>query len=227
MIFKKNLKFFVLYIFSMFFLIKNSSASSIDYSYKKLPVNSTQTNQTPPQDQKSHQRKFALGLGVTQNAKISGIEEPHRLTSLEVVIYSYYHLKNLWAIRPGLRLGMTPDQDSREHNAYSVFISESDFKSTAEVSFLFRKYFIIPVITIGGGAIFRTTTLKSNSRYISTENSSINGTSTLPFIQSQISILVPIQEEKIEFGPFARYNHIFSDSRLDWYYGIEGSIRIF
>ena len=169
-------------------------------------------------------RKYAIGAAYSFGNKKNGTDDSYKQSSGEVFGYLYPDLLSLnqeFIIRPGIRLGFTPEQEPK--SAAAVSISEKDFKSTLEATLIWKNPPLFPALTVGGGMIYRTTTLTAQAPVVST-GSAIGGSSLLPFVQSQFSLILPIQEGKFELAPFTRYTHIFSDSRTGISYGLEGSI---
>jgi hypothetical protein len=171
-----------------------------------------------------YNRTYAIGVAAGLNKKSTGTEKAYNQTSGEVVGYSYSEINENFVVRPGIRLGYTPGQEPA--GAESISISENDFKSAAEVALLWRKLPVIPSLSMGAGMIYRSVSVSTRSPVVSNQ-SSIGGSSILPTVHGQLSVIVPIRQGKLEFAPFARYTHVFSDSRIGWFFGLESSIALF
>ena len=171
-----------------------------------------------------YHRTVAVGAGYTYSKKANGTEKSYNQYSPEVFAYYYYRLPNQLLLRPGLRFGHT--EGNEPDGASTVSISESDLRSCAELTLLWGRNSVLPAFTLGGGALFRKTTLTAQTPVVSSA-SSITGSDTLPFIQGQASVIFQLFQGRLEVAPFARYTHILSDTRLGWYFGLESSISLF
>ncbi len=173
-----------------------------------------------------YNRNFAVGGAYTINKKAQGTDDSYYQHSGEVFGYSYYQLDSQFIIRPGIRFGYTPSQEPSSNRAGSITITESDFKPSGEISLVWSKYKILPALTLGGGAVFRSTRL-INQPHVNSTQSSISDSSALTFVQGQLSVIIPIPRVPLEAAPFVRYTHIFSDWRVGWYLGLEASVAVF
>ena len=178
-------------------------------------------------DESVYGRKFSVGIGISGGKKANGTEGSYTQISPEFFGYSYSKLTEGFILRPGLRLAYVGGQEPQ--SASAVAISESDFKSTAEASLLWvnRRNTIVPAFTVGGGTIYRSTSLKTIAPVVSSSQSLMNGSRLLPFVYTQVSMIIPIAKGEFELAPFGRYNHIFSDSRIDWQVGVEATVSLY
>lgn len=170
-------------------------------------------------------RKAAFGVGLATNTKPVDSEVSFVQLSPEVFGYSYYPINSRWSMRPGLRLGYSW-MNENPNLPQSLQITERDLKGTAEVGFLWNYYNFIPAFSFGTGLIYRSTNLKTGDPILSSDQA-ISGRSTLPFVQGQFSIGMTVLKGFLEMAPFARYTHVFSDSRFNWSLGTEVSISLF
>jgi hypothetical protein len=190
-------------LFGMFFLVQNTARAETTYN-----------------------RDFAIGVAGALNSKTYGTDRSYSQTSAEAFAYSYYSIARDFTLRPGIRFGYTwgsPDQLS----ASSVSISEKDAKGSAEITLIWKRISVFPALTFGAGSIYRSTSLQTGSTIINTDSNSISGSSFLPFLNSQFSLILPIKDGTFELAPFVRHTRILGDHRTDWYYGLEASLRVF
>lgn len=170
-------------------------------------------------------RTFAVGLGALVNNKSLGPNENYWLVSPELNLYYYMPVMKDFTFRPGARINYQFMQPSTNLPS-AIVINEYNLQTTLEASLMWRKYFIMPVVSFGGGMIYRNTSVQSTG-IISTSNSQISGNSYLGFIQGQVTALFNFHRGLIDAGPFVRYTYIFNDPRVGFYFGLESSFRIF
>lgn len=175
----------------------------------------------------NYDRKFGIGFGFAYNSKAVETENSYGQITPEVSGYAYYPVGSSMIVRPGIRLGYTGSQQPQKTLAKSISINEYDFKGLAEIGFLFpNTSFLIPAFSVGGGSIYRVISLKTQAPVIQSDEA-ISRSSYLPFVQGQVSGIIPFENGQYEIAPFFRYVQIFNDSRVNWYIGVEGSLGLF
>jgi hypothetical protein len=160
----------------------------------------------------------AVGVSLSAITRQDYGSSQSRLMFPEVFAYGYLPLKKSYFLRPGLRfgyLGSTPQMPK------SIQIVESDFSAHGEIALLWESY-VVPALSVGAGAIFRT--IKVNvSDEVKIETDSISNRETLPFVSFKFGAGLPLLSGKLAFEPFLGYRLIFDDNRESIFFGGEVS----
>ena len=210
-------------------LVYLCSNSIVCVSYAQdsgLPVVASTNDKSVP-NVPVYRRAFAFGLAYVHDQKHEGTDESYSEHSGEVFGYYYHDLNSEWTLRPGLRFGYTPDQTPSDRASTAISISENDFEMGAELGVIWKRFSVFPAFTLGVGLLLEKTSLSTQSPVVNTSQSSIAGTTTYPFLQGQVSLLIPMMQGRFELAPFFRYMNIFGDSRVRWLLGGEVSVAVF
>lgn len=172
-----------------------------------------------------YRRAYAVGVSYIASHKSSGMEG-FRQDSPELFGYSYYDIDSVFTIRPGFRVAYTFSQEPANQTVKTVSIKENDLKLYAETSLLIKGGSVIPVFTVGGGVIHRSLST-TTSGLLSVHPKAIQQVNPiLGFVSFQSGVIIPINRGQFELSPLVRYSYVFFDSRLNWGFGMEASIRL-
>jgi hypothetical protein len=130
-------------------------------------------------------------------------------------MYTELPVGNLW-LRHGARLGYSHDQPQMPQ---SLRLEETDWKASIEEGLVYN-WLLCPSLTAGVGYDWRTIKLKTSSP-ITTSDSRLNTTESFLWTYLQAGLGIPTMGGRFMIEPVARYQHLVSDSRTKWAFGLE------
>lgn len=163
----------------------------------------------------------AIGLSGVFSQREMSPQVTYTQFAPEVVGYGYLHLTDRFWMRPGMRLSYAWLQPAM---AQSLKFNEYDFKTTAEMGIVWSAA-VIPSLSVGMGAIYRSTSLESSAPI--ENHSSMGGKSILPVVHAQLGVGIPIEKGFIVVEPYIRKLFILNDSRYPWATGTELTVSLF
>lgn len=168
--------------------------------------------------------RFNLAAGASfgfQNRKEYGASDFSRVYP-EIVAYGYLggFMGPVW-FRPGLRLAYASEQAEMPQ---ATRVEERDFAYSGELGFVFDWY-VIPSLTVGGGAISRRIELVTETP-VQGGGGSIDTTETLPFLYAQGGVGIPLFSGFAVVEPFYRHSWVKRDARITSTYGLEVTLQI-
>ena len=130
-------------------------------------------------------------------------------------MYSPLPIERLW-LRHGVRLGYSNDQPQMPQ---AVRLQETDWKASIEEGIIYNSI-VAMSLTAGLGYDWRKITAKTTSP-ITVQDSRLNSSELFLWSYLQAGFGVSALAGKYMFEPIVRWQHLTSDSRTNWAYGLE------
>jgi hypothetical protein len=125
-------------------------------------------------------------------------------------------------LRPGLRLGYARFGSAEMPGA--IRFTERDRMLSAELGILYDGV-VIPALTGGAGFRLRKVDL-TLGRSIDAEAEPISSWEALPTAYAQFALGLPFGATPLVVEPFARFEHIATDDRSQWRFGLDITIEL-
>ncbi len=132
-------------------------------------------------------------------------------------MYTALPVERLW-LRHGARFGYSSDQPQMPK---AVRLEETDWKISLEEGLIYN-WFISPSLTAGLGYDWRTIKVKTAAP-VTLNDSRLSTKETFLWSYIQVGFGVPALAGKYMFEPVVRWQHLASDARTSWAYGLEAS----
>ena len=196
--------------------------SSIFFVLFLINLNSSAQAQKGKSGEKSI--SFAAGLDLGIQIRNEYPTSSYNKYIPEIVTFGYINvLSPLIYLRPGARYGYGGLNLVEMPTALRV--EEVDHTLSGEIGIV-ADGFLVPSITAGIGAVFRTITLKTTAP-IELKEDKISRSETLPYFYIQLGCGLPIWNGFLLLEPFVRFEHVTGDPRASKHYGLEFTSQIF
>ncbi len=167
---------------------------------------------------------FAAGLDLGIQIRNEYPTSSYNKYIPEIVTFGYLNvLSSSVYLRPGARYGYSGLNLVEMPSALRV--EEVDHILSGELGIV-ADGFLVPSITAGLGAVFRTISLKTTAPIVLKEDK-ISRSETLPYFYIQIGCGLPIWNGFFLLEPFVRFENVTGDDRARKHYGFEFTSQIF